>query len=153
MNVESMLLEYTHIPEMVRKLNRELNDIIQNKNETYNTLQSSKITGMPHGTEVSNITLKAVEKLIDRYEVRVKSITEEINYLIDLKENIEKAIRILSLEERRIIELRFFNSYKWKRIQYIVKYSRSQCFDIHNKAINKLKVELEKFGLNRTFYM
>jgi DNA-directed RNA polymerase specialized sigma subunit len=151
LNIENILREYPHIPETIQKLNKELNDYLTNKYDTYNTLKSAKVTGMPHASGISNQTYNAVEKLIDRYGVRIKEITEEINNWMDLQKSIDDIFyqaNLLTMEERRVIELRYFQQRKWTQIPYIMKYSKRSCEYFQSKAIEKIAKGYGRFAEN-----
>lgn len=143
-----MLREYPDIPETIIKLNKELNDILQGKMLTYNTMKSSIITNMPHGKSVSNPTLEAVEKLIDTYESHAIKKTTMINEYIAIKENIDQAIQCLTIEEYRTIQLRYFNRHKWEKIPKIMKYSPEQCYRYHKQALDKISEHLKNMTVN-----
>jgi DNA-directed RNA polymerase specialized sigma subunit len=148
MKIEEMLLEYPHTGETICKLNKELNDIMQNKRQTYNTLQSSKITGIPHTTDTSDTTYNAVERLIDCYGERIRDISQQIEDAIELKEIVDICFKVLDIEERRVIELRYFQLYKWTRIPYTMKYSLSSCEKFKQSALKKMNEEYAKFTVN-----
>jgi DNA-directed RNA polymerase specialized sigma subunit len=147
MNVRILLYRYPHIPEDIQQLNDELNTIISCKRDTYNTLKSNIISDTPQSTELCNQVLMAIEKIIDRYGERIDKITEEINRLLDMQRDINKAYystgdNELTQEERRIIHLRFFEQFKWNRICYVMKYSYAQCHRIRDSALEKIEREL-----------
>ncbi len=146
--IEKILLDYANITEDIQKLNRELNDILQNKQETYNTLQAAKITGMPHGTESSDQTYNATERLIDKYGVRAQKIVDEIEALWKSRDNINKCFTVLTMEEKRVIELRYINQYKMGKVAYMMKYSKRSCELFQQKALDKLFIEYQKFAEN-----
>lgn len=138
MNIENMLLEYTYIPETVQELNAELNDMLGNKDSLYGKINSAKITGMPYGTDVGDPTFETVRQIIDRYDKRVIEIRDRINELLDNKAMLEQALRYLSIEEHRLIDLRYFKGYKMNRIQYIIHFNLSHCYRMHESAIDKI---------------
>ena len=139
--IERILYQYGNIPSDIQKLNKQLNDIITNKEYTYNTLQAAKCTGEGHGTDISDQTYTAVEKLIDTFKERIDDIVYQINQLILLQKQIDDIFHSpdLNMEERRIINLRYFNYYSWQRIPATMKYSRSQCFRVYGSAIDKIE--------------
>lgn len=151
--IEKILYDYANISYSIQKLNRELNEIITGKNETYNTLKAAKMSGIPHGTDISNQVLDAVEKLIDRYLDRVKEITYQINKLMDLQQQVDSIMYqpdLLTIEERRIVDLRYIKQYQWYRIPSVMKYSRAQCFRIHEKALEKISQTFQNMRQNET---
>ncbi len=143
MNIENMLREYEGIPSKIMQLNKELNDMLANKNQTYNVLQASMVSNMPHGTEVGNPTLRAVEKIIDNYTKHIEYISGEINFYINLKQTLDKALSELTLEEKRVVELRYFDRWKMGRIPREMKYSWKQVTRFKNEALSKISKEIQ----------
>jgi DNA-directed RNA polymerase specialized sigma subunit len=99
--------------------------------------------------------LKAVEEIVDKFGYRIIEITEEINKWLDMQQDITKIMYstdniVLTLEERRIIELRYFNQYHCQRVANIVKYSKMQVYRISDKAIDKIQCEYDKVKLNKS---
>lgn len=133
-----MLYIYDSIPSEVQKLNTELNDIIQNRKQTRDTLKATTITDMPRGGTTSDPTYQAVERAIDIYGERIETIIKRIDWLLATKGYIEDKLKVLNNEEMRVIELRYFRGYKMKRVPYIMHFSLQHCYRIHYEAINKM---------------
>lgn len=151
MNIEYILREYPHIPEKIQKLNNELNNIIQCSDLTYNTLKAQRLTGMPHSTDTSDQVYDAVEKIIDRYDARINNIKNKINMWLDIQEKVDEIFykpELLTIEERRIIELRYFHQFPWYRIPSVMRYSRRQCERFQHQALYKLNNEYIKLAEN-----
>ena len=138
MDIKSMLIEYPHISETIQKLNRETNDILKNKLETRDNLKAVTLTDMPRGSEVGNPTLEAVERIIDVYDKRVQEISNEIEEYMNIKEYIDRVLKELNVDEYRLIDLRYFKLYKFKRIAHIMHYSVGYTYEMHDKAIKKM---------------
>ena len=139
MDVITMLREYPHITDKVRRLNEELNSILQNRTETYSTLQAAKLTGVPGSTDINNPTLFAVENIIDVYTKRMKYIESQLKALFSLRENVNNALQSLSPIEYRIIELRYFQCLGWVAVSRHVNYSREWCITLHKGILKRLK--------------
>ena len=135
MTVQQALIEYPYIPQRVRDLNREINDIVCHKHDTSIT---AKLTGMPGGGQISNPTLQAVEQIIDRIDVHVERIRDRINGLLDAKEMIDSRLDRLNIQERRVIEYRYFRCMNWPEIQESMRYSKTTVFRIHGEALYKM---------------
>lgn len=142
--IENILYLYPDIPERVQKLNAELNMIMLSRNESYNTLKAVQITDMPHGTGTGDPTGDAVSRMIDKADASAQKIIEQINTLLDYKTELDYILNsgFLDYNERRYIELRYFDRYNKKRIPDIMYYSSRQCDRFRKKAIAKIEAEM-----------
>jgi DNA-directed RNA polymerase specialized sigma subunit len=61
------------------------------------------------------------------------------NELATMQLRIENAIESLDPTERMILRLRYIESESWTKIGFAVHYSRSAAFEIHNRALEKLR--------------
>jgi len=138
LNIKEMLIEYPYIPETVMGLNREINMILTTKHDTSVTQQ---LSGMPGSGKISNPTADAVERIIDRLDERVQNIGKRINDLLDSKELIDGRLKRLDAQERKIVELKYFRAMRWEEVRREARYSKSQSFEIHSKALKKLEVD------------
>ena len=59
--------------------------------------------------------------------------------LLAMQLNIENAIANLEPIERTILRMRYIEDESWTKISFAVHYSRSATFDIHNRALEKLR--------------
>ena len=107
MDIKKMLSEYTTYSDRIRELNAKINDALAHKID-YDTLKAQQIDGMPHGTQLSNPTLEAVQKIIDKWDSDIRKMAEEVNRLIDCKTAIDKGLNALTWRERRMVELHYF---------------------------------------------
>jgi len=139
MTIEQKLILYPDIPQEIQKLNAEMNDILNCKDETRDMLQAQHLTDMPKGGDKSNPTLTAVIQLVDRYSEQVLDIIDKINDYIDIKQEIDSFWIQLDKDEKRVLELRYFDRMRWDWIPAKMHYSRGYCFEIHNKAIARIK--------------
>lgn len=88
-----------------------------------------------HGLGASDPTLSVVVK-IDKLE---REITAEIDELIDLKREVEKALREnLDSVEYSICYLRYFRYMTWEKIADELGYSRQWVTVLHGRALEKL---------------
>lgn len=148
MDIKIFLEEYNFISGNLIKLQAELNSLIKEKSDTYNTLSAYNINGMPKGKgSFSDPVFSTVENLIDRYDKRIISCAQRINKIIDEKsifDEIWNSYSVLSGLEKTIIELKYFGYYSWTEIGKKVSYSVKQCKRISNKAIEKIQVAIDK---------
>ena len=139
MTIEQKLILYPDIPQEIQKLNAEINDIINRKDETRDMLQAQHLSDMPKNSETGNPVLTAVVQLVDRYGEQLLDIIEQINEYMDIQQEINTVWMILDKDEKRVLELRYFDRMRWDWIPAKLHYSRRQCFEIHNNAIAKIK--------------
>jgi len=139
MTIEQKLILYPDIPQEIQKLNAEINDIINRKDETRDMLQAQHLSDMPKNSETGNPVLTAVVQLVDRYGEQVLDIIDQINEYMDIQQEINSAWMILDNDEKRVLELRYFDRMRWDWIPAKMHYSRGYCFEIHNKAIARIK--------------
>lgn len=135
MTIQQALIEYPYISGRVRELNREINEILDIKHDTSVT---ARLTGMPSGGQISNPTLQAVEQIVDRLDVHIERIRDRITRLLDAKEMVDSRLCRLDIQERRVIEYRYFNNRNWPEIQEAMRYSRTTVFRIHGSALDKM---------------
>lgn len=93
---------------------------------------------MPKESELIDTTYKKAQKIIDTYCKQVAKIEANIDKLFNEKNLIEELVNSLEERDRRLIKLRYFKKYNWLMIERTMCYSRSQCFNIHNKAIDEI---------------
>ena len=152
MDVERFLREYPSLGEEIMRLNRELNNIIICKEDSYNTLKAQNITGMPRNAtpeENQSIVERAVICLLDRYQERTNYYTNRINDLIETQRMFEAIwadMQLLTTIERRVIELRCFQETTWSMIGQLIHYSRQGAESIYHKAIEKIHSRMESIA-------
>lgn len=150
MNIRSYLKEYPFLNIELHRLQKELNTLIQNKHETYCTLQTVPLTGMPSGNNISDSVLNTIQILIDRFDKDIFYYTSKINDLLDEKALFEKAWfnkNVMTNEDRAIIQLKCFEHNSWRHVARTMKYSDKQCQRIYEKAMQKLQCEVDKLCL------
>lgn len=101
------------------------------------TISSSQLTGMPHGTGVSNpieVYLLKKEALIEKLNLKIEKYTEE---LIRIEEVIE---RIDDPEVRAIARMRFIQNMKWEDIGEKMYLERTTCSKKLRKYINSMDI-------------
>lgn len=140
MEIREILKEYPYIDEEIKKLNKKMNGYLEMKEETRNTLKAQKLSHEPHGTGVSNITLNAVEKIMDKYEEEIKICVSKINDLFIIKQKLDVLISQLTVDERRLIYMYYDERKPINKICYELKYSRQHIY----RMKDKIEVELWK---------
>lgn len=101
------------------------------------TISSPQITGMPHGTDVSNpieaYFLKK-EKLIEKLNLKIEKYTEELIRIEDIIDTIDDE------EVRAIARMRFVQCLKWEEIGEKVHLERTTCAKKLKKYINSMDI-------------
>ena len=114
-------------------------DIENIKEEIRNipTISSPQITGMPHGTDVSNpieaYFLKK-EKLIEKLNSKIEKYTEELMRIEDIIDTIDDE------EVRAIARMRFVQCLKWEEIGEKVHLERTTCAKKLKKYIKSMDI-------------
>lgn len=103
-----------------------------------------KLTGMPHGTGISDTTQKSALKIIETYEVGINQLANEINQIMEHKQKVNSIVAQLPSDQREILELRYVKKCGWHYIPKRMNYSRRQCFNKHKKALENLEYYLVK---------
>jgi DNA-directed RNA polymerase specialized sigma subunit len=139
-NIETILYEYPDMGEKIKKMNFELNNLLQQKNDLYNAMLKANAPKetVTQITETNSID-KIVEKIVDKLDMNIKELAKQINNYMDEQNFIIKKLNLLTNQECEIINLRYFQGLQWGVVARKVHYERSQCFNIHKKAMKKLK--------------
>lgn len=137
--VEEILKSYPYIWDDIRKAQAELNRYIDLQQEARNPLKGQALTGMPHETGVSDQTLNAVEKIIDRYQKEIDKHAAQINELLDLKKWLDKAFASLTEDEKHILYMVYDNRQSFRAIGRIYKCGRYQAQKFVEEAKEKIK--------------
>lgn len=136
--IQQALIEYPYITGRIQGYNREINEILSIK---YDTSVTAKITGMPGGGQISDPTLQAIEQIVDRLDVHITRTKERISRLLDDKEMVDSRLDRLDIQQRRVIEYRYFNGMNWPEIFEAMRYSKTQVYDIHHKALAAMEAK------------
>ncbi len=138
--IDEILKQYPFIGDEIRAEQARLNEYIALQQEARNTLKSQNIDGMPHGTDVSDATYAAVEKLVDVYQHEIDACVAKINELLDRKKWLDKAYASLTEDERRIVYLRYNERWQtWKIMHRMGILDRRTFYKILDSAKNKIK--------------
>ena len=146
MNIRLYLKEYPFFNIELHRLQTALNTLIQNKHESYCTLQAVPLTGMPSSGNISDSVSNTIQVLIDRIDKDIFYYSKKINNLLDEKALFEKAWfnATMTNEDRAIIQLKCFEHQSWRNVAGAIKYSDKQCQRLYEKAIQKLQLEVDK---------
>lgn len=112
-------------------------DNIKKEIESIPTISSPQLTGMPHGTGISNPVVSYVikkEELIEKLNQKIARYTEE---LVRIESIID---RIDDVETRTIARMRFVLCLTWEEIGEKVHLDRTNCSRKLKKYINNMDV-------------
>lgn len=100
-------------------------------------ISSPQITGMPHGTSISNPTesfcLKK-EKLLEKLNTKVEKYTEELIRIEDIIDRIDDP------ELRAIARMRFIKNMKWEDIGEKIHLERTTCSKKLRKYLEGMEI-------------
>lgn len=107
---------------------------------------ASKITGMPHGSGVSDPTLNTAEraqKLKAQYEKRIENIQADITDLLDECAKIDKELAGLTDKQQEVVNLRYrrFGSARrqpWARTAHLMDVSEVYAKVLEKQAVDEL---------------
>lgn len=137
--IERLLIEYSNIPERKKELEiktRESQLLIQNAEDT---LRVPSYDGLPHGNIIQDAVYKAVQKIIDEYQIHLDYYQGQLKMLNEKERSVYEALKCLDPHEYKIIELRYIKGYRWENVAIKVNYHRVQCIRIRDKAVEKIK--------------
>ena len=101
------------------------------------TISSPQITGMPHGTDVSN----PIEKYFLKKEALIEKLNLKIEKYMDELIRIEGIIdRIDDIEVRAIARMRFIQCMKWEDIGDKIHLDRTNCARKLKKYIQNIDI-------------
>ena len=140
-DIKQMLKEYTTYTDRIRELNAKINDALAHKIDC-DTLKAQKLSGMPHGTGLSDPTYEAVQRIIDKWDKDIREMADEVNRLIDNKAAVDKGLKVLEWKEYRLIELHYFMGLTWERVAVETNYSIVWVWQMHRKALEKMRKEI-----------
>ena len=101
------------------------------------TISSPQITGMPHGTEVSN----PLETYLLKKEALIEKLNQKIEKYTDELIRIEGVIdRIDDIEVRAIARMRFIQNMKWEDIGEKMYLERTTCSKKLRKYIDSMDI-------------
>lgn len=110
---------------------------IKKEIENIPTISSPQLTGMPHGSGISNPVVSYVikkEELIERLNQKIAKYTEELARIENIIDSIE------DIEIRTIARMRFVLCLSWEEIGERVHLERTTCAKKLKKYINSMDI-------------
>lgn len=116
-------------------------NIVEDLEMCYDTSAAVNYDGMPKGqNHISNPTEKTAMNIPDYVRKEIREYTEEIEQLQKLKCEIVKEVLRLSLKQKQVIMMFYFQDLRWVQIADLLHYSERQCKNIRNEAVERLLV-------------
>lgn len=110
---------------------------IQKEIDGLPTISSPQLTGMPHGSGVSNPIVSYVikkEELTERLNQKIARYTEELVRIENIIDRIDDP------EVKAIARMRFVQCMKWEEIGYKIHLDRTNCARKLKKYINSMDI-------------
>lgn len=104
----------------------------------------SQLSGMPHGSGVSDVSGNSALKSIEIRE-EIQELEGELKQETEKYIQMEQMIKRLTKEQREIIQLRFVDKRSWGNIADFLGYNQTYIFRLQKKIAEKL-VELESIS-------
>lgn len=128
--------------------------LIESKKNEIEQLRAKLFSGIAYendGSKKSSSDVNKNEKIIIKIIELEEEMNEQLGELIDMKKEIIKVVdQLKDSDEIKVIYLRYFQQYRWSRIQIELNYSKSHIMRIHFQAIKDLDEILENLGQNET---
>lgn len=156
MKTEDMLKEYPNMLTNVQQMNGWLDTAIKAGLKMDGSLQAVVQSDFKSATnEISDTTAQNVAELVDDIENislalcnYAREIRQKVDETISLKSALDKAVNNLSIEEKRIIELRYFEypepKYNWNKVVQESYYCERQCYKLKDSAMKKIEEYLKE---------
>lgn len=119
-----------------RAILAEINDLEKEKQLILDRyLAPASLSGMPslhnNGDKIGNV--------VARREKYQRLIDKKLDELIELREQIEKAIEDLSADDRRIMRLYYIDGKSWEQVAVDLHYSIYRIWHKHGEILAKMK--------------
>lgn len=134
MDIKQRLYNYPYLQQEIIELDKELKIFQELRYETNIT---SKISPNPsgHTNEISDPTAKQIERIEDLYDKQIEITANKIEKLLQEKQYIERFLEELKPNEKRIVELRYFERKMWDEINLMENISKKSLYLMDKKLI------------------
>ena len=136
--IERLLLEYSNISERKRELQSKIKENESRKKETEDTLKSTYLKFVPKGSNIGDSVFNAVKLILDEFQTHLDYYYGQLRILNDCEKAMYEALKCLDKRENDVIYWRYIKGHKWEVVSVKTSYSRSQCFEIRDVALEKL---------------
>ena len=106
--------------------------------DTLRGVRSPVLDGFPHGNGVSDPTYKAARIIIDEYDIQMNTLLDSVKKTEADIQLIKRLLRLLTDDERKVIEMRYFKQIKIDYMPAHLYWSRRKCFYLHEQAFKKM---------------
>lgn len=138
--LKKLLFGYTYICRTIYNLQEEiqkLGNLVKSERDTskaltYNGDESQRTNA------ITDPTAQAVSNIIDKYEAQAKYAEQRLQVLYDDKNRVDKYLDRLEIQERELIELRYFKKMRWWQVAKQTDYSERHCIRLEQAILNKL---------------
>jgi DNA-directed RNA polymerase specialized sigma subunit len=136
--IEEELKLYPRIDTEVIKISKEIDELRKAKKEIYGCT-GGKLDDMPKAKNpIPEPEYFKLQQYLEVYDKKITECADEIGLLLSMKERVSEMLKSLNQMERRIIELRYFQQYKWDRIDKMLHYTQNWTIQKNNQLIEKL---------------
>ncbi len=146
--LKDLLFSYTYIEFEIESINQQILDL----SEVINTQRDVKVpelSAVPGAGTISDPVYASVEKIMVTYSQEVAKLETRLEEAFRKRNLIESMLGVLDPTEKKIIELKYFKKYKAWMICSCINYEKTQMYQHHNNAINKM-ISVFKSGKERT---
>lgn len=127
---KAWLLQYRRLDDRIDRMEKEKSRWMERA-----TKMSASSDGMPRGSGVSDTVGQAVAKIADLQA----EINREIDRLVDLRREIEAAIRTVDDSVlRELLERRYIDGDTWENIAVLMHYSYMHVCRLHGMALARM---------------
>ena len=115
--LNELLSLYPRLDDYLQRLNGELSRTMRSKDEhkTYIKAYMPDISAIKCNN-ISDPTFITVKKLLEDYETHIAYLVEQIQICMERKQKLGRALMHLNAYEREIIELVYWDRFKWHTI-------------------------------------
>lgn len=129
-------IDIKNIEKEIAEIEREISNI--------SIISSSQITGMPHGTDVSNPIEKYYlkkEPLEEKLKQRLLLLNEKKVKCVEEKNRLEGIIEQIDIPEiKTMAKMRFIDNKSWEEIGEATNYDRTSCSKKLRKYIESMDI-------------
>jgi molybdopterin-biosynthesis enzyme MoeA-like protein len=136
--IERLLIEYSSIPERRREIEIKLKETELFKQNATDTLKVPVFDGMPHSKQMQDLVYKAVQKILDEFQVHLDYYTRQLKLYNYAEATMYNALKCLEPHEYNIIYWRYIKGHTWEIVSMKTNYCEKQCRNIKDISIEKL---------------
>lgn len=138
-NVKIKLYYYKNLTSKINDLTDEIESVMKMiltydglKSMEYKLIESQKTNNK--GKDISSMIVEIDNDL----HTFIEYCKNQVNELINVKVEIDEGLNLLNINERKIIELRYFKNMKWEEINKELHFERRWTNEQHRKALTKI---------------